>query len=95
MLKGDKYFELIKVAKFSEVMRAYKNRNSPLIYLTGLANKDFTLLLAFNSALMLFDLDALSNALLGRRSHDNVLIISEVRFLFQLDRDSVAQWVRQ
>jgi hypothetical protein len=90
VLKGDKYFELMEAAKPPEVMRAHRNRSSP--YPSGLTNKDFALPLTFSSAPML---SALSDALLGRRPHDDALVASEVRFLFQLDRDGVAQWVRQ
>ena len=90
MLKGDKYFELMEAAKPPEVMRAYKNRNSFLTYPTGLVNKGFTLPLIFSSAPILSNLGILSDALLGRRSYDNALVASEIRFLFQLDRDNVA-----
>jgi hypothetical protein len=90
MLKGDKYFELIKIAKPPEVILAYKNRNSPLTYPTGLANKDFTLPLTFNSAPIFFGLDALPDALLDRRSYNNALITFKIRFLFQLNRDDIA-----
>ena len=82
MLKSDKYFELIKVAKPLEIMLAYRNRNSPLTYLIGLVNKDFTLLLTFNFTFIFFKLDVLSDALLGRRLYNDVLIISEIRYLF-------------
>jgi hypothetical protein len=82
MLEGDKYFELIKITKPPEIMLAHKNRNFPLIYPTGLANKDFTLFLIFSSAPIFSDLDILLDALLGRRSHNNVLIIFNVRSLF-------------
>jgi hypothetical protein len=82
MLKGDKYFELMEVIKSPEVIRAYKNRNSFLIYPTGLANKSFTLLLTFSSASILFSLSILSDALLGRQSHNNVIIAFKTRFLF-------------
>jgi hypothetical protein len=54
-------------------------------------NKGFALLLTFNFAFILSDLGALSNAFLGRRSHNDVLVISEIRFLFQLNRDDIAQ----
>jgi hypothetical protein len=70
-------------------MRAYRNRNFPLIYPIGLVNKDFALLLTFSFASIFFDLGTLLDALLGRQSHDNALIIFKVRFLFQLDRDSI------
>jgi hypothetical protein len=82
MLKDDKYFELIKIIKPPEIMLAYKNRNSLLIYSTGLVNKDFTLLLIFSSAPILFRLDILLDALLDRRSYNNALMVSEIRYLF-------------
>jgi hypothetical protein len=63
-------------------MRAHKNRNSLLIYPTGLANKGFALSLIFNSAPIFSDLNALLDALLGRRSYDNVLMVSKIRYLF-------------
>jgi hypothetical protein len=91
MLKGDKYFELIKAAKFPEIMRAHKDRNSFLIYLTRLTNKGFTLPLIFSFTFIFSDLSALSDALLGRRFYNNVLMVFEIRFLFQLNRDNVAQ----
>jgi hypothetical protein len=72
-------------------MRVYRDRNSPFTYPTGLVNKGFTLLLTFNSGSILSDLGALSDALLGRQSHNNALIASEIRFLFQLNRDSMAR----
>jgi hypothetical protein len=78
MLKGDKYFELIKIAKSPEIMLAHKNRNSPLTYPTELINKGFILLLTFSSAPILSRLDVLSDALLGRRSYNNVMIIAEI-----------------
>jgi hypothetical protein len=82
MLKGDKYFELIKAAKPPEITLAYRNRNFPLTYPTGLANKDFALPLIFSSAPIFSNLGALSDALLGRRSHDDALMASKIRFLF-------------
>jgi hypothetical protein len=90
MLKGDKYFELMKVIKPPEIMRAYKNRNSLLIYPTGLANKGFILLLTFSFAPILFGLNVLPDALRGRRSYNNVLIIFKIRYLFQLNRNDIA-----
>jgi hypothetical protein len=82
MLKGDKYFELIEIVKSSEVIRAYRNWSSLSTYPTGLVNKGFALLLIFSSALIFSDLGVLLDALLGRRSHDNVIIIFKTRFLF-------------
>jgi hypothetical protein len=82
MLKGDKYFELIEIVKSPEVMLAHKNRNSFLIYPTGLANKGFVLPLTFNFAPILFKLGALLNALLGRRSYNNAIITTEIQYLF-------------
>jgi len=90
MLKGDKYFELIKTTKSPEIMLAYKNRNSPLTYPTGLINIDFTLPLTFNSAPIFFRLNILPDALLGRRSYNNAIIAAEIQYLFQLDRNKVA-----
>jgi hypothetical protein len=87
MLKGDKYFELIETIKPPEIMLAHKNRNFPLTYPTGLANKDFTLPLTFNSAFILFKLNTLPDALLGRRSYNNAIIAAEIQYLFQLDRN--------
>jgi hypothetical protein len=78
MLKNDKYFELIKVIKPPEIMLAYKNRNSLLTYPTGLINIGFILPLTFNSAPILFRLDILPDALLGRRSYNNVIIAAEI-----------------
>jgi hypothetical protein len=85
MLKNDKYFELLEVAKPPEVIRAHKNRNSSFIYLTGLVNKGFTLLLTFSSISILTGLGALSDALLSRRSYNNALVALEIRSLFQLN----------
>jgi hypothetical protein len=82
MLKGDKYFELIEIAKPPEIMLAYKNRNSPLTYPTGLANINFILLLTFSSAPILFGLDILPDALLDRRSYDDAIITAEIQYLF-------------
>jgi hypothetical protein len=59
-------------------MLAYRNRNSFLTYPTELANKGFALLLTFNSALILFKLNALSDALLGRRSYDDAIIVIKI-----------------
>jgi hypothetical protein len=78
MLKGDKYFELIEIVKPPEIMLAYKNRNSLLIYPTGLANINFILPLTFNSAPIFFGLSVLLNALLGWRSYNNAIIIVKV-----------------
>jgi hypothetical protein len=72
ILKGNKYFELMEAVKSPEVIRVYRNRNFPLIYPTGLANKGFILLLIFSFALILSGLGALLDVFLGRRSHDNV-----------------------
>jgi hypothetical protein len=80
----------MKVIKPPEIIRAYKNRNSFLIYPTGLINKGFILLLIFNSAPILFRLSILSDALFGRQSYNNVLIVSKIRYLFQLNRNNVA-----
>jgi hypothetical protein len=78
MLKDDKYFKLIKAAKPPEVMLAYKNRNSPLTYPTGLTNIGFALPLTFSSAPILFRLGVLSDALLDRRSYDNAIIVAKI-----------------
>jgi hypothetical protein len=59
-------------------MLAYKNRNSPLIYPTGLANISFALPLTFSSAPILSGLGALPDALLGRRSYDDAIMITKV-----------------
>jgi hypothetical protein len=82
MFKGDKYFELMEITKPPEVIFAYRNWNSSLTYPTGLANKDFTLLLLFNSAPIFFRLGVLPDDLLGRRLYDNALMIFKVRYLF-------------
>jgi hypothetical protein len=82
MFKGDKYFKLMEVIKSPEVMLAYKNQNFLLTYPTGLVNKGFALLLTFSSTLIFFRLSILSDALLGRRSYNNVLIVFKIRFLF-------------
>jgi hypothetical protein len=82
MFKGDKYFELMEIAKLPEITLVYRNRNFSLIYSIGLANKGFALLLTFSSAFIFSSLSILSDSLLGRRSHDNALIVSEIRFLF-------------
>jgi hypothetical protein len=66
MLKSDKYFKLIEIIKPPEIMLAYRNRNSLLIYPTGLANIGFALLLTFSSAPILSGLGILLDALLGR-----------------------------
>jgi hypothetical protein len=78
MLKGDKYFELIEIAKFPEIMLAYRNRNSLLIYPTGLINIGFALPLTFSFAFIFFRLGALPDALLGRRSYNDAIMIAEV-----------------
>jgi hypothetical protein len=78
MLKGDKYFELIETAKSPEVMLAYRNRNFPLIYLTGLINIGFALSLIFSSAPIFSELGVLLNALLDRRSYDDAIMAVEV-----------------
>jgi hypothetical protein len=93
MFKGDKYFKLMEIAKSPEIMLAYKNRNFFLTYPTGLANIGFILLLTFNFAPIFFGLGALSDALLSRRSHDNAIMTFKTRFLFQLDRNRIANWV--
>ena len=80
----------MEIVKSPEVMLAYRNRSSSLIYPTGLVNKGFALLLTFSFAFILFELDVLSDVFLGRRSYDNALVASEIRFLFQLDRNEVA-----
>jgi hypothetical protein len=82
MLKGDKYFELIEITKPPEVIRAHKNRNFSLTYPTGLVNKNFTLPLTFSFAPIFSGLDILLDALLGRRSYNDVIVIFETRFLF-------------
>jgi hypothetical protein len=82
VLEEDKCFELLEVAKPLEVMLAHRNRGSPFIYPTGLANKGFTLLLAFNSAPILIGLGILSDALLGRRSHNESLVGFDILTLF-------------
>jgi hypothetical protein len=78
MFKDDKYFELMEIVKPPEIMLAYKNRNFPLIYPTGLANIDFTLLLTFSFALIFSGLDILPNAFFGRRSYDNVIMTVKI-----------------
>jgi hypothetical protein len=91
MLKGDKYFELIKGVMLPKVMRAYKNRNFSFIYLTGLLNKGFALSLTFSFTFILTGLGALSDALFDRRSHDNALMAYDMQSFFQLNRDNAAQ----
>jgi hypothetical protein len=59
-------------------MLAYKNRIFFLIYPTGLTNKGFTLSLTFSSTSILFRLNVLPDALLGRRSYNNALITSKI-----------------
>jgi hypothetical protein len=78
MLKGDKYFELIEIIKPPEIMLAYKNRNFSLTYPTGLVNKDFALSLTFSSAPILFGLNVLSDAFLGRRSYDDAIVTAKI-----------------
>jgi hypothetical protein len=78
MFKGDKYFELMEAVKPPEVMLAHKNRNSSLIYPTGLANIGFALPLTFNSAPILFGLGALPDVFLGRQSYDDAMIAAEI-----------------
>jgi hypothetical protein len=78
MLKGDKYFELIKIIKPPEVILAHRNRNFLLTYPTGLINKDFTLLLTFSSAPIFSGLGTLPDAFFGRRSYDNAIIVIEI-----------------
>jgi hypothetical protein len=78
MLKGDKYFELIKITKLSEIMLAYRNRNSFSIYPIGLANKDFTLLLIFSFASILFGLGVLLDAFLSRRLYNDAMMVFEI-----------------
>jgi hypothetical protein len=78
MLKGDKYFELMKIAKPPEVMLAYRNRNSFSIYLTGLVNKSFILSLTFSSTPILSELSILPDALLGRRLYNDAIMVSEI-----------------
>jgi hypothetical protein len=95
MLKSDKYFELIEIAKPPEVMLAHKNRSSFLTYPTGLTNIDFALPLIFSSAPILFGLDVLSDALLGRRSYNNAIMAAEIQYLFQLNRNKIAHWVHR
>jgi hypothetical protein len=63
-------------------MLAHKNRNSFLTYPTRLTNIDFALSLTFNSAPIFFGLGALSDALLGRRSYDDAMIIAKIQYLF-------------
>jgi hypothetical protein len=63
-------------------MLAHKNRNSILIYLTELANIGFTLPLTFNFAFIFSRLSVLSDALLGRRSYDNAIIVTKIQYLF-------------
>jgi hypothetical protein len=78
IFKSDKYFELMEAIKPSEIMLAYKNRNSSLTYSTELINKGFILLLTFSSAPILSGLSILSDALLGRRSYNDVIIIVKI-----------------
>jgi hypothetical protein len=78
MFKGDKYFELMEIAKPPEVMLAYKNRSFSLTYLIGLVNIGFILLLTFSFAPIFFGLGVLPDALLGRRSYDDVMVVAKV-----------------
>jgi hypothetical protein len=78
MLKGDKYFELMEIAKSPEIILAYRNRNSLSTYPTGLANIGFVLLLTFSSAPILSGLGVLSDALLGRQSYNNAIVVAEI-----------------
>jgi hypothetical protein len=78
IFKGDKYFELMEIAKPPEIMLVYRNRNFPLTYPTGLANIGFALPLTFNFTPILFGLGILLDVFLGRRSYDNVMVIIKV-----------------
>jgi hypothetical protein len=78
MFKGDKYSELMESIMLPKVMRAYKNRSSLFIYLTGLINKGFALSLTFSFASMFTGLGTLSDVLLGRRSHDDALMVYDM-----------------
>jgi hypothetical protein len=71
-------------------MLAYRNRNSSLTYPTGLANIGFTLPLTFSFTPIFSRLGTLPDALLDRRSYNNVMIIIKIQYLFQLDRNKVA-----
>jgi hypothetical protein len=90
MLKGDKYFELMEIIKSPEIMLAHRNRNFLLTYPTGLVNIGFTLLLTFSSTSIFSGLGILPDALLGRRSYNDVIMAAEIQYLFQLDRNKVA-----
>jgi hypothetical protein len=94
MFKGDKYSELMKGVMPPKIIRAHRNRNFPLIYPTGLINKDFALSLTFNSAPILTDLRILSDAFLSRRSHNNALVTYDMQSFFQLNRNNATQWVQ-
>jgi hypothetical protein len=59
-------------------MLAHRNRNFSLTYSTGLVNISFALPLTFSSAPILFRLDILLDAFLGRRSYDNAIIVVKV-----------------
>jgi hypothetical protein len=63
-------------------MLAHKNRNFSLTYPTGLVNIGFTLPLTFNSTPILFKLGALSDALLGRQSYNDVMMTAKIQYLF-------------
>jgi hypothetical protein len=78
MFKSDKYFELMETVKPSEVMLVYRNWNFSLIYPIGLVNKDFALSLTFSFAPIFFGLGILSDALLGRRLYNNVIMAVKV-----------------
>ena len=80
----------MKIIKPPEIMLAHKNRNSLLTYPTGLANKGFALLLIFNFTPIFSGLDILPDVFLGRRLYNNALIVSEIRYLFQLNRNNIA-----
>jgi hypothetical protein len=82
MFKGDKYFELIETIKSPEVILAYRNWNFPLTYPTGLANIGFALSLTFNFTPIFFRLGILPDALLGRRSYNNVIVTVKIQYLF-------------
>jgi hypothetical protein len=83
----------MEIAKPPEVIRAYRNRSFLLTYPTGLVNKGFALPLTFSFAPIFSDLGILSDAFLGRRSHNNAIVAFKTRFLFQLDRNKIANWV--
>jgi hypothetical protein len=78
MLKDDKYFELMEIVKPPEIILAHKNRSSSLTYPTGLINIDFALSLTFSFAPIFFRLGALLDALLGRQSYNDAIVIAEI-----------------